>query len=487
MKSIAYYALFVVFWSVSLCADAEVQVNENTANEVPNILFIYTDDQAPWAIGVSGNEQIHTPNLDALAKQGLYFPNSYTTTPVCSPARAGLLTSQYGYELGIDDWINVKAKTLTEHQPNLGLDPQHETWPEVLKQSGYITGLIGKWHLGYQAIHHPTKHGYDEFVGFVGGGTTPVNPLLEVNGEEYKAQGLTVDILTQHAVEFIRKHKDEKFALSLHYRAPHYRFLPVAPEDEAHYEDREIALPHPEYPDLNVDRATTLMREYMSSVSGIDRNVGMLLDELKRMGLEENTLVIFTSDHGYNIAHNGMWHKGNGFWLLNSKSAGSENVPPGQRPNMYDNSLKVPTLVRWPSVIPANSVNFSTMSNLDWFPTLTDIAGGNPSKDNTIRGQSYLPVFRDPSQVISTDYYAAYTTLHQSRTQMRMYSDGKYKLVKDFLNPERDEMYDLATDPDEQFNIINTTDDHLKGVKASLLEQLLSKMGGSDDPILQGN
>jgi uncharacterized sulfatase len=450
----------------------------------PNILFIYTDDQAPWALGAAGNAQIYTPNLDTLASEGLYLPNAYSTTPVCSPARAGLLTSRYGYEVGIDDWINTKAKTLSQHQPNLGLPSELQTWPELLQQAGYRTGLIGKWHLGYQPEHHPSLHGYDEFVGFVGGGTSTDNPLLEVKGKPLQEQGLTVDILTRYAIAFLRENRHQAFALSLHYRAPHYKFLPVAPEDEAPYRDKNISLPHPDYPNLNLQRATTLMRDYMASVSGIDRNVGLLLAELSKLGLESNTLVIFTSDHGYNLAHNGMWHKGNGFWLLNEPPKGTKRVPLGQRPNMYDNSLKVPTVVRWPRVIPPHSVNPSTFSNLDWFPTLVDVAGIKPSDNTVLRGQSYIDVFRNPKRVLSTDYYGAYSTLHQSLTHMRVYSNGKYKLVKDYRNTERDEMFDLINDPEETQSIIDSKDESVQSIKKQFEDLILKKMHDTNDPVL---
>ena len=471
---------FLIFF-LMLCL---VGCNVKHESKTPNILFIYTDDQAPWALGYSGNRQIHTPNLDDLAKQGLYLPNSYTTTPVCSPARAGLLTSQYGFELGIDDWINVKAKTLTAHQPMLGIDESYETWPEILKDVGYITGLIGKWHLGYLPKHHPTRHGYDQFIGFLGGGTTPENPRLEVNGVVTDEVGLTVDILTNYAITFLKKHKNDRFALSLHYRAPHYRFLPVAPEDAALYENVEIALPHPDYPGLNTQRAQKLMREYLSSVSGIDRNVGLLMQTLDHLGLAQNTIVIFTSDHGYNIAHNGMWHKGNGYWLLHEPPQGSSDVPRGQRPNMFDNSLKVPTIIRWLGVIPETSINLSTMSNLDWLPTIVDIAQGNISKNNIVRGKSYLPVFLDPERVVSTDYYAAYSSLHQSVTHMRSYSDGRFKLIKDFNNSRRDEMYDLKNDPEEKENIINSTDPEFQKIKITFNKIITEKMKETNDPVL---
>lgn len=452
--------------------------------EAPNILFIYTDDQAPWALGHSGNKQALTPNLDKLAKQGMYLPNAYSTTPVCTPSRAGLLTSQYGYELGLDDWINTKAKTLTGHQPNLGLKQNLETWPEVLQQAGYKTGLIGKWHLGYQPQHHPNHHGYDEFIGFVGGGTTPINPLLEINGIKTKTEGLTTDILTDHALNFLENHKNKRFALSLHYRAPHYAFLPVATEDEAPYLNMDMQLPHPDYPDLNTKRAKKLMREYLSSVRGIDRNVGRVMAALDNLNLAKNTVVIFTSDHGYNIGFNGIWHKGNGFWLLHSKTKGTTNIPSGQRPNLYDPSIKVPTIVRWPNVIKANSENLSTMSNLDWFPTILSMAKTKSSPDNIIRGRDFMPALLDENTLLSTNYYAAYTTQHQSVTGMRMFSDGRFKLIRDFKNVGRDEFYDLKNDPDETTNLLLTglTAQHKNTVtKFDLI--ILRKMRDTEDSL----
>lgn len=455
-----------------------------TYPEKPNILFIYTDDQAPWAIGSSGNEQAITPNLDRLAAEGMSFPNAYTTTPVCSPSRAGLLTSRYGYELGIDDWINIIYKSLSRMEPNLGLDPSLETWPEILQNTGYYTGLVGKWHLGTLDKYHPTKQGYNEFTGFREGGTRTVNPTLEKAGVESKYKGLTADVLTDEAINFLINHKDKTFALSLHYRAPHTNWLPVAPEDAAPYEKMDIKLPHPDYPDLDIERNKTMMKDYLSSVRSIDRNVGVLLSKLESLGLKDNTVVIFTSDHGYNMGHNGIWHKGNGHWLLKTDTSSTKNIPANQRPNMYDNSIKVPAIVRWPNVIKANTSNSSTFSNLDWFPTILAIANGEKKTDTIIHGQNYLPAFLDEKKVLSTDYYGAYSTLHQSVSAMRMYSDGKYKLIKDYKNRGRDEFYDLENDPAERQNLISTTNPTYQKKINAFDDVIFSKMLATNDPEL---
>ncbi|WP_440876026.1 sulfatase family protein [Thalassotalea sp. PLHSN55] len=469
-------------------AEGESAIVESISEaQTPNILFIYTDDQAPWAIGASGNGQAITPNMDKLASEGMRLPNAYTTTPVCSPSRAGLLTSKYGFELGVDDWINTKFNHfgLAPLEPELGASASWETWPEILQKAGYYTGLVGKWHLGVQPEHHPTQHGYDVFSGFTSGGTKPVNPVLEVNGKEVKEQGYTADVLTKHAITFLKENKQRKFALSLHYRAPHGKWLPVDEADSAPYENKDLEIPNPDYPDLNVKRVKRMMGEYLSSVRSVDRNLGQLMQTLDDLGLTENTLVVFTSDHGYNMGHNGTWHKGNGHWVLNHKVVNdSKNIPTDQRPNMYDNSIKVPAIVRWPNKVAANSVNYSTVSNLDWFPTLLAATNTQASNVDAIRGENVLPVLLGDVQTSTTDYYAAYTTKHQSITGMRMYSDGNYKLVKDYINKGRDEFYDLQNDPHESHNVIATANPKLQAMINTFDDVIFEKMLATKDPLL---
>ena len=148
------------------------------AAERPNVLFVLTDDQAPWALGASGNPQAKTPQMDRLFGEGAYLVNCFTTTPVCSPSRASLMTSRYGSELNITDWINPRV------EKELGLDPATVTWPEVIQAGGYTTGLVGKWHLGLPDRFHPTKTGFDRFMGFRGGGYRLTDPDLEIASEE---------------------------------------------------------------------------------------------------------------------------------------------------------------------------------------------------------------------------------------------------------------------------------------------------------------
>lgn len=447
----------------------------------PNILFLFTDDQAPWAVGASGHPHAQTPHMDRLFEGGAYLVNNFTVTPVCSPSRASLMTSRYGTEVGITDWINPRR------EPEHGLDPSFPVWPRLLQQAGYDTALIGKWHLGLLDSQHPTEFGYGFFMGLRGGGTRPKNPDLEVAGEQQVVQGFTPDILTDEAIRWLRLRKPQAppFAMSVHYRAPHARWLPVRDEDWEPFEDLDPEIPNPDYPGLDTGRVKKMTREYLASVASVDRNVGKLLDELEILGLDENTIVIYSSDHGYNMGHNGIWHKGNGHWVLTDPPPATENVPKGQRPNMYDHSIRVPTAVRWPGVTEPGTVIEETTTNLDWFPTLLEMAGLVPPPEVTLRGRSIVPLLREQDVEWDNDLYAQYSTQHQSTTHMRMYRTPQYKLIRDFLNPDRDEFYDLQQDPAESKNLIASSDTKIREAIGTLHEQLLERMLEIEDPVLQ--
>src|SRR4051794_14171519 len=175
-----------------------------------NLIFVVTDDQAQWALGCYGNREVKTPNMDRLAREGALFRNAMCSTPVCSPSRAAFLTGRYGTQVGITDWIAPK-----EGQAGVGLPTDVTTWMQVLQRAGYATGLVGKWHLGEQPGQHPTRRGFDFFMGFLGGGNTPMDPVLEVDGKNKKLPGPLPDHLTDAALEFVGKNRERPFALML--------------------------------------------------------------------------------------------------------------------------------------------------------------------------------------------------------------------------------------------------------------------------------
>ncbi|MSU50725.1 MAG: DUF4976 domain-containing protein [Opitutus sp.] len=458
----------------------------------PNIVFICSDDQAAWTLGCSGNPQAHTPHLDRLAAQGARLSNALVATPVCSPARASLFTSRYGSEVGILDFItNPSHKEYTPANGDIGIEPRFVTFPALLARAGYTTGLVGKWHVGDwnndpQRKYHPTRHGFGYFMGLTGGGASTQDPLLEKDGVERKFEGLTDDILTGEAMAFVEREQARPFFLFLGLRSPHTKYLPVAPEDAAPYRDLDPKIPNPEYPDLNVASVKQRMREYLSSVTGVDRNVGRLLATLDRLNLAANTVVIFTSDHGYNVGHNGIWHKGNGIWATDKVPPATPNIAAGYRPNLYDHSLRVPALVRWPGTIRPGTVVAQTVSSLDWYPTVLAMAGVPLPADVTVRGRNALPVLRGANVAPwDNDFYAEYSMRVYCQTDMRAYRTAEWKLVRDFRNPTRDELYDLAVDPAESRNrIADTSDPAVRAAVKALDARLIEIMKRNNDPVL---
>ena len=445
----------------------------------PNVLFIMTDDQAPWALGLSKHPHAVTPHQDRLFQEGAQLTNCFVVTPVCSPSRTSLITGRYGSEFGITDWINPR------NESDLGLDPKTLTFPQLFAKAGYSTGLIGKWHLGTQDRFHPTAFGYQYFMGFRGGGNRPVNPTLEVDGETPKLKGLLPDILTDDAIKFLNRNQKRPFLLSLHYRAPHSPWLPVADEDWAPFKDLDPILPEPDYPKLNIPRVKKMTREYLASTTSVDRNLGRLMAEVDRLGLRDNTIVIYTSDHGYNMGHNGIFHKGNGHYVLTEPPPATKNIPKGQRPNMFDHSIRVPTAVRWPGVIEPKTVVEETVANIDWFPTLLSMAGIDVPGDASLRGRDVTSVLKGVlKEPWDNGLFGQYSTHHQSRTHMRMYRTPEWKLVRDFLNPERDELYNLKDDPAENHNLIRSESADIQAVIDRLHTQIGRRMVEIGDSII---
>ncbi|HJN11773.1 MAG TPA: sulfatase-like hydrolase/transferase [Pirellulaceae bacterium] len=443
----------------------------------PNIVFVYTDDQAPTAVGMVGDSQFKTPHMDSLFHDGVRLANAFVTTPVCSPSRAGLMTSRYSSELAILDWINPSRET--EH----GLDPDTVTWPELLAAAGYKTGLVGKWHLGTADRYHPTRTGYDYFIGFRAGGASPVDPKLEKDGVSRPFKGFTPDILTDHAIEFVRQNCQQPFLLSLHFRAPHARWLPVRDEDWLPYKELDPQIPNPNFVDLDVRRVKRMTREYMASVASVDRNLGRLLETLDELGLRENTIVIFTSDHGYHLGHHGLWYKGNAQWQLTKLPPQKwPGIAPKQRPNLLDQAIRVPCAVRWPKQIKAGTVVGETVSNLDWFPTLLAMAGIDLPTTVRIRGHNFLPLLRGEKIEWDNRLYCEYSMRHGATTDMRAARTPDWKLMIDFHNVGREELYDLRNDPGETRDLSSSTAAEHLAIKAQLAARIRSVMRELEDP-----
>lgn len=437
----------------------------------PNLIAIVTDDQGRWALGAYGNKEIHTPALDRLARDGATFTRAFTNTPVCSPSRATYLTGLYPTEVRITDWINP-----AESAAGVGL--RALTWPAVLKQNGYRTALVGKWHLGGQPEFHPTKLGFDHFAGFLGGGARTMDVAFEIDGREQPTKGPIADAFTDQAIAFLKANRDRPFSLSLHFREPHLPYGPVAEVDSAHYKDLDPTIPN--LPGLDTAALKQSTKAYYASISSIDRNVGRLLATLDELGLAQNTLVVFTSDHGYNEGRHYVKTKGNGSWL-----AGGIQGP--TRPNMWDTSIMIPLLMRWPAVIkPGTSID-TPISNVDVFRTFLGALGVPAPADARAHGTDLSPLLRGqplPAPAPST-VFGQYDLHNNGLAYMRMIRTPRYKLVRFFHANLLDELYDLERDPDETQNLLRGQQaGRHAATEKDLRAQLESWMKSIQDPLL---
>ncbi len=433
-----------------------------------NLLAIVTDDQARWGVGIYGNTEIRTPHMDRIGQAGAVFTNAFVATPVCSPSRATYFTGLYPTQLGITDWIHPQ-----EAADGLGLAAP--TWPQALQAAGYQTAMIGKWHLGMREEFHPSRLGFDEFYGFLGGGNRPVDPTLEVDGRERKLAGPLPDLLADATIDFIDRHRDDPWAVCLHFRAPHLPYGPVPEADSAPYGDLkpEVTM----RPGANREFLEKEMRGYYGSISSIDRNVGRVLEVLDERGLTERTIVVFTSDHGYNIGHHSIETKGNGRWV-----AGGVRGP--KRPNMWDTSIRVPLLVRWPGVVEPGTTIDATVSNLDMYRTVLGALDIPVPESSAAQGEDYSPVLRGEGTLARDVLFGQYDLHNSGLAYMRMIRTDRYKLVRHFHTRGLDELYDLASDPGEARNLINRPNDETRRIVADLQARLTAWQESIDDPIL---
>ena len=407
----------------------------------PNILLINTDDQPSWWVGVYGNTEIHTPVMDKMAAEGMLFETA-VTTPVCSPSRALLLTGRYNHQVGIDDFINNDEDT--------GLPSGSITFAQVLGNSGYRTGIIGKWHLGKEMEYWPTVRGFDYWAGFTNAHGPKDPPLMVKHGDakvkRVQEEGFTTNILTDYAIDFMRGSRKQPFLLYLAYPAPHMGYLPVPAEDLAPYEGVKFQFPDlSPYPEVNVTEEY-LHRRYLANfapVTSIDRNMGRLFEELRALDLEKDTVVIFTSDNGYCLGRHGLHSKGNARYL-------GTDIP---RPNMFDDSIVVPFIVRWPGVVRPGSVSKRLISHLDIFPSLMEIAGLDPASIEHLEGHSLLPILKGEEAVWRNEVFLIYDMKYHAVAHMRMVRTNRWKLIHHYEDESKNELYDLEEDPGELRNL----------------------------------
>lgn len=425
----------------------------------PNIVFILSDDQGPWALGCAGNDEIHTPTLDALAAGGTRLENFFCVSPVCSPARASLMTGQIPSRHGVHDYL-----TGTEVGPSA---PDYLTgqqiFTDVLAENGYRMGLSGKWHLG--ANDAPRK-GFVHWYGLEGGGSPYLRSTMYRNGEREETTTYLTDAITADAHDFLSREatQAEPFFLAVNYTAPHKPWKGQHPaEFEALYDDCEFNScpqedPHPWQPTVDgvaiggePDVRAALVG-YFAAVSAMDSAIGSLLRHLDELGIRENTLVIFSSDNGFNCGHHGVWGKGNGTFPQ----------------NMYDSSVKVPAIFHWQDRVAAGQVRTELLSAYDIAATVLELAGLDPAPFETGPGSSFAPLLGG-DDVSSRSRSGDAVVVYDEYGPVRMIRTHEFKYVhRHPLGPH--ELYDLVADPGERLNLMNDAAPHpaLSGLRSQL-------------------
>ena len=349
----------------------------------PNVVIVYTDDQGTLDAGCYGSDDLHTPNIDALAARGVRFTQAYAHA-VCCPSRSQLLTGRVPQRSGVTNWLSNHPSD--ENGRNMLVS--EVTLAEVLRERGYRTGLAGKWHLGAKPGHQPLDQGFDEAYGHLGGfidnfehkflhsnSKRPPFHDLYRNGREIDETGRYFpDLVVREATRFIVENKDRPFFLYCAFNVPHY------PEQS----DPKFAKTY--------DSMAMPRRSYASMITTTDDRIGQVLHTLDAWGLRDNTLVIFMSDNGHsteNFANWGVNYGANG-------GGGNTGKWRGAKGSLLEGGIRVPAIMSLPGTIPEGEVRAQAISNLDFFPTILELCGIQ-APEYEIDGESLLPVLRSAS------------------------------------------------------------------------------------------
>jgi len=414
----------------------------------PNIVFIMADDHASHALSCYGSKINKTPNLDRIAQEGMRLDNCFCTNSICAPSRAAILTGKYSHLNGV---INNRVK----------FDGTQQTFPKLLQQAGYQTAMVGKWHLKTA----PT--GFDYWKILPGQGLYH-DPIMIEMGEKKKFEGYVTDLITDAAMGFVKnRDKDKPFCLMYHHKAPHRSWMPD--EKHAHmYDDRDIPTPetfdddyagrgtaakeaemrvadHLNEKDVKIAPPDGLtpeqlkhwkyqryIKDYLRVIASVDDNVGRFLDFLEAEGLVEDTVVIYTSDQGFYLGDHGWFDKR----------------------FMYEESLRMPFLIRYPREIAPGAVSDAMVLNVDFAPTFLDFAGVAVPGD--MQGRSIRPVLggKTPGDWRTSMYYQyfEYPAVHMVRKHYGVRTE-RYKLIHYYGDVDEWELFDLEKDPHELHSV----------------------------------
>ena len=381
----------------------------------PNVIIILADDLGYGDGGCFGSKRFQTPNIDAIAADGIRFTDFHSNAAVCSPTRAALLTGRYQQRTGITGVVTAKSHRHT------GLDLDETTFAEVVKTVGYTTALFGKWHVGYQSDYNPVRQGFDEFIGYVSGNVDYHAHLDQTGKEDWWKQdalspeeGYTTDLITDHGVDFIQRNKDRPFLLYLAHEAPHYPHQ--GRKDPPRYTREKGRTKDPVTLDV-----------YKEMIEVMDDGVGRIRQAVERAGLSDRTLIFFFSDNG-------------------PSNPGSAGQLKGRKGQIWEGGHRVPATACWLGTIKAGRVSNATLMGADLLPTIAAMAGALLPEDVKVDGVSLLP------HLTKGEALAPRPLFWGLKKQLAV-RKGDYKLVTttDFSDPA---LYDLRNDLGETRNIV---------------------------------
>lgn len=401
---------------------------------LPNIVFILADDLGRHQLGCYGNDFYETPNIDRLAREGMKFTDAYAAAPVCSPTRASIMTGKYPGRLHITDYIpgnpfpfaKLKTPDWTKQLP-----VEEVTIPELLAEAGYVSGHFGKWHLGKDKEFVPGRPGDPDTQGFIDVIMTekPDRDETAMAGADPDYDSHHARKITDRALAFMETCRDQPFFCYIGHNLVHTPEMAYAPDIVRYARKKEASNKMGNNPVLG------------AMVEVLDRETGRVLDALDRLGLAENTIVIFFSDNG--------------------DFFGREGLKPfyGSKGDIYEGGVRMPLLMRWPGVVSPGSESDALISSVDFFPTLAEAAGLRVN-DPDVDGVSFLPALK--GQNLDRDaiywHYPHYHTLGIAPSGA--IREGRYKLIewfeKSIEGPETEgalELFDLETDPGERNNL----------------------------------
>ncbi|HEX8499071.1 MAG TPA: sulfatase [Pyrinomonadaceae bacterium] len=416
----------------------------------PNVVFVITDDQRWDSLGVTGHPYAKTPNIDRLAREGVLFRNFFATTPLCSPSRASFLTGQYA------------RRHRVVNNDRLGQDVishTFETFPRRLREAGYETAFVGKWHMGFDDSRRP---GFDHWVSFKGQGVY-LDPVVNVDGRQLQIDGHMTDFLNRRALEFVGRPHRKPFLLVLAHKALHVPYLP-AKRHESLYAGARYLPPAsadedlagkpvlrravepvdwaavegvaPEPPESRRGRSAdrdSVVRDQLRTLAAVDEGVGQLLDALRRRGQLDDTVFIFTSDNGYLLGEHGQFD--------NKRFA-------------YEESIRVPFVIRYPRLAAAGGTVDALALNIDVAPTLVELAGAAPLTE--AQGRSFVPVLRGARAPWRESFLAEYflEKVAPRAPSWQAARTARWKYIRYTELEGMDELYDLQSDPHEMRNLV---------------------------------